>query len=566
MSDRPEDYTDPENTEPEPTGQEGAEHPDAPWWHQPHGGAPAWGSQGGWPQGGWLRGGAGQSEAPEGTYPRSPYPQSPPGPPGYGPGGPPGYGPGGPSGYGPPGYGPYGPGGTGGSGGWQGGQWPGGQWGWGPPAGGWGLQVRPSTPGSRPRRKGLAAVVATVFTVIALLIGVGIGYDVWSAGSSSPTSGRSVLPGGTTSRSTFTTTSSSTAGTKVSSATGAPSDIATIRAKVKPALVDINTVLGYETETAAGTGMVLTPTGKVLTNNHVIEGATKISATDLGNGKTYSASVLGYTRTNDIAVIQLRGASGLETVHVGNSSTVKVGEAVVGIGNAGGTGGVPSAAGGSVTALDQSITASDQGSLGMTYEHLTGLIESNADIQPGDSGGPLVTTSGSVVGMDTAASESEGYSFQGAVTGQGYSIPINEAIATARKIISRKATSSVHIGGTAFLGVYVGSARARTGFNRFGFGSTSTSTPRTSTSTSRTSSPTKGAFVEQVIPNTPAQTAGLAATDVITSIGGSSVASPSDLTKILLRYHPGDAVKVRWTTGSGQAETSTITFASGPPE
>jgi S1-C subfamily serine protease len=546
MSDRPEDYTDPEPTEPtEPAGQGTAERPDAPWWHRPHGVDPTWGPQGGWPQGGWPQGGWPQGGGPQGGWPRGggeqgegpqdPYAQSPQAPTG-----------------------------------WQSDQWAAGQWGWGPSVGGWGSPAYPPAPvtGIRPHRKGLAALAATVLTALALLIGVGIGYGVWSPGTT-PTSGRSLGPVGGTASSPFTraaATSSSTGGTKVSSATGAPSNIATIRAKVRPELVDINTVLRYETAEAAGTGMVLTPTGKVLTNNHVIEGATKISVTDLGNGKTYSARVLGYTRTNDIAVLQLEGASGLKTVDIGNSSSVKVGEAIVGIGNAGGTGGVPSAAGGSVTALNQSITASDQGSLGTTYEHLTGLIESNADIQPGDSGGPLVTTSGAVVGMDTAASAAQGYSFQGAATGRGYSIPINEAISTAHQIIAGKTSSSVHIGGTAFLGVYVGPTTQRTRSSRFGFGSTSVFTSRTSTLTPGTPPATSGALVEQVIPNTPAQAAGLAATDVITSVDGTPIRSPGDLTNVLLRYHPGDSVKVGWTTRSGGTATTTVRLAAGPPE
>ncbi len=538
MSDRPEDDQT-ESTEPaEPVGG-GFGPPGDAWWPTPHGGAPAPGPQGGFSQGGLSRGGFSQAGWPQGPQEGGEGPQDP----------------------------HLGiPQGHGGPAGWQGEQWPGGQWAWGPSPGGWG-PAYPSTPPTRSRRRGLAALAATLLTVLALLVGVGIGYGVWSARSSTATPGRSFGSAGGTSRSTFTgaaATSSSAGGTKVSSATGAPSNIATIRAKVMPALVDINTVLGYETEEAAGTGMVLTPTGKVLTNNHVIEGATKISVTDLGNGRTYSATVLGYTRANDIAVLQLAGASGLKTVHIGNSASVKVGEAIVGIGNAGGTGGVPSAAGGSVTALSQSITASDQGSLGTTYEHLTGLIESNADIQPGDSGGPLVTTSGAVVGMDTAASAAQGYSFRGAVTGRGYSIPINEAMSTARQIMARRASASVHIGGTAFLGIYAVAPRTR--FSRFRFGSTGTFTPRTSTVTAKPTPPTSGAAVEQVIPNTPAQAAGLAATDVITRVGGTPITSPGDLTNVLLRYHPGDSVKLSWTTSSGRAVTGTVRLASGPPE
>ena len=168
-----------------------------------------------------------------------------------------------------------------------------------------------------------------------------------------------------------------------STGAGAPSDISSIAAKVSPALVDINTNLSYQDEQAAGTGMVLTSDGEVLTNNHVIDGATSISVTDVGNGKTYSASVVGYDRTGDIAVIKLSGASGLQTVST-SSATAAVGQAVVGVGNAGGTGGTPSNAGGSIIALNQSITASDDG--GGNAENLTGLIETNAGHRTGRLG------------------------------------------------------------------------------------------------------------------------------------------------------------------------------------
>ena len=141
--------------------------------------------------------------------------------------------------------------------------------------------------------------------------------------------------------------------------------------------------------------------------------------------------MVGYDRTKDIAVLQLHNASGLQTATLGNSSNASVGEDVVGVGNAGGTGGTPSAAGGTVTALNQSITASDEGD--GTSEQLSGLIETNADIQPGDSGGALVDTSGDVLGIDTAASA--GFSFQSndqSSGNQGYAIPIDTALSIAR--------------------------------------------------------------------------------------------------------------------------------------
>jgi S1-C subfamily serine protease len=328
-------------------------------------------------------------------------------------------------------------------------------------------------------------------------------------------------------------------------------------------LVDINTTLGFQQEEAAGTGIVLTSSGEILTNNHVIDGATTISVTDVGNGKTYSASVVGYSRSKDIAVLQLHGASGLQTATIGNSSNVSVGEDVVGIGNAGGTGGTPSAAGGTVTALNQSITASDEGD--GSSEQLTGLIETNADIQAGDSGGSLVNSSGEVLGIDTAASA--GFSFQssGQSSGnQGYAIPINEATSIAKQIEAGTSSSAVHIGATAFLGVEVAQTSCNgSGGSGFGggfgggFGSGSGNGSGTTSS---------GALVCSVVTSSPAQESGLAEGDTITSLNGQTVTSPTGLTNLLLPFHPGDKVTVGWTDSSGQSHTATAQLSSGPPQ
>jgi S1-C subfamily serine protease len=317
-------------------------------------------------------------------------------------------------------------------------------------------------------------------------------------------------------------------------------------------LVDINTTLGYQQAQAAGTGIVLTSSGEILTNNHVIDGATTISVTDVGNGKTYSASVVGYNRTKDLAVLQLHGASELQTATIGNSSNVSVGEDIVGIGNAGGTGGTPSAAGGTVTALNQSITASD-GSDGSS-EQLTGLIQTNADIQPGDSGGPLVDSTGQVVGLDTAASA--GFSFQpsGQSSGnQSYAIAINEAITIAKEIEAGTASSTVHIGATAFLGVEVAQSSCASGGSGFGSGSGNGSS-------------TSGALVCSVVTSSPAQGSGIAQGDTITSLNSQTVTSPSALTNLLGPFHPGDKVTIGWTDASGQSRTALVQLSSGPPQ
>ena len=173
---------------------------------------------------------------------------------------------------------------------------------------------------------------------------------------------------------------------------------------------------------------MLTSNGEVLTNNHVVDGATKISVTDIGNGETYSATVVGYDLGRDVAVLQLQGASGLKTAQLATSKP-SIGEAVVAIGNAGGTGGTPTSAGGSITALGQSITASDE--LTGSSEQLSGLIEVNANVEAGDSGGPLVNAAGQVIGMDTAASQSFAFSAQG---NAGFAIPISAAIPIAKDI------------------------------------------------------------------------------------------------------------------------------------
>jgi S1-C subfamily serine protease len=278
---------------------------------------------------------------------------------------------------------------------------------------------------------------------------------------------------------------------------------------------------------------VLTSDGKVLTNNHVISGATSLTAVDIGNGRSYSASVIGYDRSHDLALVQLHGASGLQTLSLAADTRVTVGEAVTALGNAGGRGGAPSQAAGSVTALDQQITATDEGT--GSSEQLSGLIQVDAAIQAGDSGGPLVNARGQVIGIDTAASV--GYRFQGAPT-EGFAIPATQAQATADAIAAGRASSTVHLGATAWLGVGVGTADQSAGSN--------------------------GASVVQVVPNSPADRLGLVEGDVITSVDGTAVTDANTLTALLGHYHPGDTVTLGWTDTAGQAQTARLVLGTGP--
>ena len=332
-----------------------------------------------------------------------------------------------------------------------------------------------------------------------------------------------------------------------------------IASRVDPGLVDVVSTLGDEQATAAGTGIVLTSNGEVLTNNHVIDGATSIKVTDIGNGRTYTATVVGYDATQDVSVIQLQNASGLTIASLGDSSTVQSGDSVVALGNAEGKGGTPSVAAGTVTGLNESITASDE--LSGVSEQLTGLIEDNADIQPGDSGGSLVNSYGQVIGMDTAAST--GYSFQ-SPTGQGstgsasaeqaYAIPINEALSIAKQIEASTTTADIHIGATAFLGIEIQSASEGSGSG--GFGSTG--------GFGGGQSSTSGVSLAGTLAGSPAAEAGLAEGDEITALGGQSVSTAEDISQALVKYHPGDSISVTWVDATGQSHTSTLTLTSGP--
>ena len=316
-----------------------------------------------------------------------------------------------------------------------------------------------------------------------------------------------------------------------------PTDADAIARNVDPGIVDINTEIGYGTGRAAGTGMVLTADGIVLTNNHVISGASKILVTDIGNGTTYPAVVVGYGRSHDIAVLQLTAASGLKTVTTA-AAPVRLGAGVVAVGNAGGTGGTPSYAAGVVTALDQHITAFDESD--GSSEALTGLLEADANVQPGDSGGPLVNDLGQVVGVDTAAGAATGNARRPSADTNGFAIPIADALRLVSQITEGTASATVHIGPTAMLGVRVTGARTSLG--------------------------TAGASVSGVLSGGPADLAGIAPGDVITSVGGHAVTSGQGLTLAMGTQAVGDTVRVRYLDPDGTSHTVPVTLAAGPAQ
>ncbi len=351
---------------------------------------------------------------------------------------------------------------------------------------------------------------------------------------------------------------------------------------VEQGLVIINTTLQYSSEQAAGTGMVVNSDGLVLTNNHVIENATKITATT-ATGQTYVAKVVGYDVTGDIALIQLQKASGLHRVPIGNSSTVKTGASVVALGNAEGQSQIVSAPG-QVTGINQTITASDEGGTVKT-ETLHGMIETNADVVAGDSGGSLVNTAGRVIGIDTAGNS---VSSPGQQSVSGFAIPINTALSVASQIAAGHASSTIVIGYPPFIGIYVGQGTSsnpadqasqqqqqNNGFGGFGngFGNSSGNggTPSCYTSDANLSVPAtiasvnSGTLVLGTICDSPATAAGLTAGSVITSINGQTVGSPDSLADIMAKLRPGDTVSVIWVTPSNQNKSGNLALIAGPP-
>jgi S1-C subfamily serine protease len=421
---------------------------------------------------------------------------------------------------------------------------------------GWG---RPAPPPRRHRRLRVYLAVAGLAAVIGA--GLTVALDQRGAGPARGASGisSSGIP--------------VSHGNRAGSGSSSALNPASVEAKVEPGLVDITATLKYARETAEGTGMVINAGGLVLTNNHVIDGATSVTATLAGSGRPFQARVIGYDIPDDVALLQLTGASDLATVSFGNSSRVRLGTAVLALGNAEGRGGVTPAVG-TIDGLNRSIQASDQGS--NTTEDLNHMLQTNAQIQQGDSGGALADNTGQVIGMVTAANTGSGGQQGGTA---GFAIPINSALAIARQIATGHASSTVSIGLPGFLGVEVAQStspspqqqaadqqRAASGRPGGGGGSG----PACVNGGQEPGSPADiapagtGALVLGVVCGSAAQAGGLVPGDVITSVNGQPVTTPASLTIVTSRYHPGAVVAVGWEDTSGAGHTTRFVLGNGP--
>ena len=307
------------------------------------------------------------------------------------------------------------------------------------------------------------------------------------------------------------------AGAQAAPPTGTASalDIRAVLRSIEPSVVNITDFAagtsGSTQATGQGTGMVLDTAGDVLTNAHVVASATTVSVQVFAQTAVYQAKVLGVDTADDVAVIQIQNPGKLTPIPLGTSAGVAIGDPVVAIGNALGLSpGGPTVTFGIISAIGRSLTTNT--------ERLTGLLQTDASLNPGNSGGPLADASGKVIGMNTAVS-TDGQ-------GVGFAIPIDRV----RPLIDPLKKGNTAPRQQGLLGVRL------------------------------TTATTGGAQITSVSAGSPAATAGLHVNDVITSIDGHAIATSADASDYIGSQTPGTKVTIQFQRGTG-AGTTTATLA-----
>ncbi len=295
-------------------------------------------------------------------------------------------------------------------------------------------------------------------------------------------------------------------------------DVAGVVAKVGPSVVSIRATItqGRFADAAAGTGVIISGDGEIMTNAHVVGDATSVKVTLAGESQARDAAVVGTDPANDLALLKIANASGLPAADLGQSADVRVGDDVVAIGNALALNGGPTVTRGIVSALDRSLETQNSS--------MSGLIQTDASISSGNSGGPLVDATGKVIGINSAVASSGAGT---AAENIGFAI----AIDNARPVIDRlrNHTPAAAMG---FLGV-------------------------------RSSDPedgSRGATVVSVDEGSAADVAGIQAGDLITAIDGKSVDGAAALGAAVRAHTPGTPVKITFVRSS---TTRTVTADLG---
>ena len=312
-------------------------------------------------------------------------------------------------------------------------------------------------------------------------------------------------------------------GTPAAGSSGGNMSIPKLVQKVLPATVSI-AVTG-DGEEDQGTGMIVTKSGLVVTNNHVIAAAANggtIKVTRSGTTKSIAATLVGTNPVDDVALIRIDGASNLPTVTFGNSNNLEAGDEVVAIGNALGlAAGTPTVTSGIVSALGRTVTASST----TATETLDNMIQTDAAINPGNSGGPLLDSSGNVIGMDTAVAGtlSDGETTQNI----GFAIPT----ATIQSLLPSLIAGESVVNHGAFVGVEIESM-----------------TP--SLQSEYNFSVSTGAVVMSVISGSGAAAAGVQQGDIIVGINKTTVESAQDVTSVISTLRPGDVIELHIVRGT----------------
>jgi S1-C subfamily serine protease len=309
-------------------------------------------------------------------------------------------------------------------------------------------------------------------------------------------------------------------------------DIQGVINAVQPGVVSLNvegvrdTQVGPQLIQGAGSGMVIEPDGLVLTNAHVISGARSITVT-VADGRELPADLVGsITSSSDVALVQIRGVSGLDTVTLGDSTAMQVGDDVVAVGNALNLGASPTVTTGIVSALNRSITEPNGA-------NLENLIQTDAAINPGNSGGPLVNALGEVIGVNTA------------VAGNAENIGFALSIDSVKPLIDVLRDGGGEVRGGAFLGITSAdlaninpAVLDRLGIDR-----------------------QDGAFVVEVSAGTAAAAAGLEPGDVILAIGEEPVQGSAEVSAAIVSRRPGEELEIRFSR-DGEEQTIVATLGS----
>jgi S1-C subfamily serine protease len=382
----------------------------------------------------------------------------------------------------------------------------GGGYGWDPgrgfgPGGAGGPGAPPSPgPGGRPRWLPIAIIAALVGALVGGAIGAAVAHNDKKT-KASPVIRQIVVPNGSTS--------------------AKPTTVRQVLAKVQPGVVSIRTNLG------AGTGMILTADGQVLTNYHVIQGASSVKATLYNETAGRTARVLGFDKANDVALVKINGVSGLQPVELGDSGKLQVGDDLVAIGNALNLTGGPTVTTGIVSAKDRTL---DDPTLPQD------LIQTDAAINPGNSGGPLVNGDGQVVGMNTLVIQQANSAE--AAQNLGFAIAVNNIKPLLNDLAKGVSRATPYLG----VGVVTLTPDIATRFNL---------------------KADHGAVIQDLTTGGPAAQAGLQRDDVIATFDGKDVSTDTGLVSLIRSHRPGDKVSVTYVRGQ-TSHTATVTLGTKP--